>query len=123
MRRHLMALAALFVQPYPPAPVLEISIFDIHPDPVTHTGEGINHESDERPITETDHTRRVDAVGKLPGFIGGEHRSFSALRRIFRTTYGSSGVGRGDLAKNQIIENHADCSKVLLHTWPSEIFL
>lgn len=69
MRRHLVALASLLVQPDPPAAGLEVPVLDIHAGGGARTREGVYHEADERATAETDHRRRVDGVEELTGLM------------------------------------------------------
>ena len=68
-----MELAAFFVQPDPPAPTLQVIIFDAHADDGADAGEGVDHQAEEGPIAESDHVRGVDRIEQLTGFVGSEH--------------------------------------------------
>src|SRR3954452_9309647 len=62
MCRHLVALAALLVQPHPPALAVRIIVVDPHRDHRTYAGEGVGHDADQRAVAQADHRRGVDAL-------------------------------------------------------------
>ena len=58
--RHLVSLAALFVQAYPPALAVLLIIVDAHVDHGRHVREGVAHEPDDRAIAEACDGIRLD---------------------------------------------------------------
>src|ERR1039457_2369726 len=92
VRRHLVALAALLMQPHPPAAALKIPILDIHAGRGAHARERVHHESDERAIAEADDEGsdlpgplvlplNGNAVEENPRLVRGEHRRLALLHR------------------------------------------
>ena len=57
VRRHLMALAAFFVQPDPPALALRVIVLDAHGDDGADAGEGEGHDADQRAVAQADEAR------------------------------------------------------------------
>src|ERR1017187_287662 len=70
VRRHLVALATLLMQPHPPAPSLEVPILDIHSRGGAYASEGEPHEADESAVAEADDGGRVDGVQELSRLLG-----------------------------------------------------
>src|ERR1022692_117879 len=65
VRRHLVALAALLMQPHPPAATLKIPVLDIHARRSANARERVDHKRDEGAIAEADGPRTECA-----GFTG-----------------------------------------------------
>jgi hypothetical protein len=54
MRRHLMPLAAFFMQTNPPALALGVVVLDTHGDDRANAGEGERHDAYQRAATQAD---------------------------------------------------------------------
>jgi hypothetical protein len=74
MARHRVALAALLAQPHPEPAGLRKDILDRHAERRADPGEGIDHEPDQRAITQTGRRRGVDAVEQRARFRRIEYR-------------------------------------------------
>jgi hypothetical protein len=77
---HFMLLATLLVQANPSATTLHVDIFDFHLQGRTNTGKGVDHETDERTITQAHGCSDVNRVNKGSGLLGGEdgwHRQWA----------------------------------------------
>lgn len=115
MRRHLVALAAFFVEPHPPALALGVVVLDAHGHHGANAGEGEHHQADERPVPQPDHGRGVDAVQEGARLVTGEHGGLAALHHVLRPAYRVGGVGRENATGHEPIEQHPERSQVLLH--------
>ena len=62
VRRHFVALAAFFVQPYPPALAVRVVVVDAHRDDGADAGEGVGHDADQRAVAQTDDGRGVEPL-------------------------------------------------------------
>lgn len=89
--RHLVLLAALFVQPDPSAPPLYIEILDFHGNGGSHPGEGIDHEPDESAVSQPEQGSDVDGIQQQPGLVGLEDGSLAPFLRMLRS---ADSVGR-----------------------------
>jgi hypothetical protein len=67
VRRHVVALAALLVQPEPAAPPLGEVVAAPHSDDGADTAEAVDHHADECPVAEPDERADVDAVEQDTG--------------------------------------------------------
>jgi hypothetical protein len=135
VRRHLVALATLLVEPHPPAAPLHVVVFDIHSDRGPHAGERVRHERDERPIAKPHDARlfffrsillhhglrNLDAVEQHARLVCGEDRRLALLRRVPRTADRCRRVERHNLADHEPIEEHAYRGERLLHGRSREI--
>ena len=93
--RHGMASSAVLVQANPPALPVLVVVLTHHPDHGAHTGDAVDYQSDQRPVTQADHARRVDAVASLPGIRGRQHRNVPCWQHRLRprtATAGCSGM-------------------------------
>ena len=72
-----MDLAALLVQPHPGAHTLHIDGLDKHGGRCAHTGEGVDHEPDQRAIAQAHHGRYVDRIEHGPHLFRGQNGSLS----------------------------------------------
>jgi hypothetical protein len=74
-----MPLAALFVQPDPEPPALQVTIFHLHGHRGAHARKGEHHEADEGV--------RLDAVEQGPGFVRVQYRRLALPLRMFRSAH------------------------------------
>ncbi len=74
MRRHLVLLAAFFVQAYPPALALRVVVVDVHVQRGRDPGEAVDQQRDQRAVAQPDIGRDVDAVDQLARFVAVEDR-------------------------------------------------
>ena len=114
MRRHLVALAAFFVQAHPPALALRKIILDAHRNDSTDAGKRKRHHRDQCAVAETDETRHVDAVQKLARLFAGQHRGLAGLDDVLRSAHRMRRIGGDHLAGDEPVEQHADRGEVLL---------
>lgn len=87
MARHLMLLAALFLQPYPGAATLHIDILDPHAEGGTDAGEAVDHEPDQGAIAQTGEGGGVDRIQQRPRSVGGQHRGLPLAHRMLMHTH------------------------------------
>ncbi len=70
MAGKLSHLAALLVQPYPAAALLDIEVFDLHSGGRSDTGEGVAHQSNQGTIAEPEQGSGVDRGQQLTHLLG-----------------------------------------------------
>jgi hypothetical protein len=76
------------------------------------SGRRCRPQPDERPVAQTRVAAHVDAVEKLPGFFGGEHRGFTPLRHMLWAAHGGGRVEGQDAAGREPVEHHPDGREV-----------
>jgi hypothetical protein len=104
MRRHFVPLAALFVESYPAVLAILIIIFDAHVHDVRDAREGVEHEADERSITESDDGIHFDRIKERTRLVGGEHWRFPAMGDMLRPADRRGRVHQHDLSGQEKIE-------------------
>ena len=93
VRRHLMLLSTLLVEPKRKAlSVLEV-VFHPHPSNSSHAREAVDHDPDESAVAKPCDSRRVDGVEKLSRLVGGEHRGLAARDDVPRSPNGVRWIG------------------------------
>jgi hypothetical protein len=107
-------LSLLLAQPHPPPAVLREHILDRHPERRADPGEGIDHEADQRPITQTDNGRRVDPIEQRARFRGIEHRNLSGRYHVPGPVRRRGRVDRHHLAGDEPVEQVTDRGETLL---------
>jgi molybdate-binding protein len=126
VRRHLMALAAFFVEPDPPALALGVVVLDAHGDDGADAGEGVGHDADERAVAQPDDVgnfclRAVgqgyrlddfDAAEQQASLILGQHRRLAALDDVLWPAHRVRRVG--GVADLVIIGSHCVGLDVLI---------
>ena len=115
MRRHIVALAAFLVQAQPPALAGGVIVLDLHGDDGTDAREGIGHHADERAIAQADERRGIEAFEQPAGLVFGQHRRLAALDDMLGPTHRVRRIDGQNLADDQPVEQHADCSEVQLY--------
>jgi hypothetical protein len=114
MRRHLVDLAAFFVEAQPPAFAVGEVIFDAHADRCADAGEAEGHQRDQRAVAQADDGRDVDAVEQLARLRGRQHGSLAALDGVLRPAQRVGGIDGEDLPDDEIVEQHSDRGEMLL---------
>ena len=87
MRRHLMDLAAFFVEAEPPALAVGEVILDAHADRRADAGEAEGHQRDQRAVAQADDGRDVDGVEQLARLRRRQHRRLAALDGVLRPAH------------------------------------
>ena len=104
----LVELAALFVEAQPPALALPVVVLDVHANHGADAGKGVDHGGEEGPVPEPRGPAEVDRVEQGSGLAGGKHGCLALLDDVLGTADGSCGVGRQDLAHDQVVEQGLD---------------
>jgi len=112
-----MALAALLVQAEPPTLTLGVVVFDLEADRGADSGEGVDHDADQRSVAETTDGVRLDCVEKFTSLVAREHGCLAALDDVSGTADGARRVRWHDLTNDEPVEQHPDGGKVLFHRW------
>ncbi len=95
MRGHLVALAAFFMQPEPPALAVLVVVLDSHMYGGAHAGTGEIHQPHEGAVLEAHDHIGLNGVEKGPGLVGFKDGGLATLHHVLGTTHGARGV-RGD---------------------------
>lgn len=114
MTGHLVPLAAFFAQTDPQASLLHIDIVDPHRERGADARERKHHQRDQRPVTQTDRRRHIDAVEQLARLGRIEHRRPALFRGVTGPAHRRSRVVRHDLASDEPVEQVADRGQPLL---------
>jgi hypothetical protein len=104
---HLVLLAAFLVEPHPSAPSLNKEVLHLHGNRRTHAGEGVDHQSDQRPIAQAGQGSGVDRVEQRPRLVHIQNWRLAAPLRVLRSAYRVGRVRGYDLADNHPIEEHS----------------
>jgi len=107
-------LAALFAQPHPEAAVLRIDILDCHAERRPDPRKGIDHQRDQRPMTQPGMLRGIDAFQQLARFRWIEHRRLPTGDDVTRPANSVRRVERHHLAVDQPVEQMAQRCEPLL---------
>ena len=114
VHRHLVVLAALLVQPEPPALALGEVVLDPHRKRRADPREAVDQDADERPIAKADQAVCRDALEQLMRFLRREDRRPAAVDDVARAPHHGGGVAPDDLADHQPVEQHAHRRQMLL---------
>ncbi len=106
MRRHLVPLAALLVQPQPGAPALAVIVPDLHPGHRADAGKAVDHHGDDRAVAEPDNVAGLDASEQLARLLNREDGRLAAPHDVARPTDCAGRVVRDHLASHQPGEQH-----------------
>jgi hypothetical protein len=109
--RHLMALAAFFVETDPPALAVGEIVLALHGDGAD-AGEGIRHDRNEGAIAQPDQGRGVDAIEQQRGLVGRQHRRVAPLEDMLGAAHRVGRVDGEDPAGDEPVEQLADGSEV-----------
>ena len=115
MHRHLVVLAALLVQPEPPALALGEVVLNPHRKRRADAREAVDQDADERPIAKADQAVCRDALKQLMRFLRREDRRAAAVDDVARAPHHRCRVGADDLADHQPVKQHAHRRQMLLH--------
>jgi hypothetical protein len=125
---HVVALAALFVQPDPSAPPLDEVVLDFHGDRGADAGEGEHHEADESAIAQAHHARQLfflaalelyrsrsrNTIEQRARLLSCQHRRLALSDRMFRSAHGVGGIHVDDVTDYQPVKQHPQRGQVLL---------
>lgn len=114
MARHLVALAAFFVQAHPKAPVLSVDVLDPHRQCGAHSCERKHHQRNQRPVPKANGCADIDAIEQLPGFRCIEHGRLALAGRMTGAAHGRGRIVRHDLADYEPVEEMPDHGEMLL---------
>ena len=112
---HLVLFSALLVKPHPAAPSLDKEVFHLHRNRRSNPGEGVDHEANQRSISQAGKGSGVDGVDQSPRFVGLEDRGLAAPLRVLRPAHGVGRVRRYDLADHHPIEEHPQSGQPQLY--------
>src|ERR1700761_6668969 len=98
MHRHIVKLAAFFMETDTPALSLGVIILDLHGDDGADAAESKSHQGDQRAISKTDQRRRIDAIEQFPRVVARKDGRLAAFDTMLRTANSVSRVGRDHLA-------------------------
>ena len=104
MAGHLVALAALLVQPHPKAPVLHVNVLDLHRERRADAREGIDHQADQGAVAQADWRRDVDASRSARASVGSSTGVLPTFTSASGRARDDGRIGRHDLAGHQPIE-------------------
>jgi hypothetical protein len=113
-RRHLVAFAALLVEPKPPALAILVVIRDAHMDGGTDTREGVAHQGDERPVSQADNGIGFNRIKKCAGLVRFKNGSLALVDDVLGATNRRCRIHWHYLARDQPIEEHSNRGEVLL---------
>jgi hypothetical protein len=88
-------------------------VFDVHRHSGADPGETISHESDQRPVAQTNNGRDIDAVEQRARLVGLQHRRLARLDHMLRTAHRMGRIGGDDLTGHQPIEQHPNARQML----------
>lgn len=115
MAWHRVNLAPLLVQPHPQASVLCANILNLHSNCGADSGEGIDHERDQRSITQAGMVGSVDAVEQMAGLRRVQNCGLASAHYMARTAYRGRRIRWYLLPDHHPVEEMADGSELLLH--------
>jgi hypothetical protein len=107
-------LAALLMQAEPCAAALQVVVVHAHSQYRRDTRKAVDHDCDQRPITQPHDGIGRDGVQQLSGVLGGEDWRFAAPGNVLRPSHRRCGIEAHHLAGHQPIEQDADRGEMLL---------
>ena len=111
---HVVALAALLVQPQPHAPALGVVVANGHSQGRGDAREAVDQHADQCPVAQADHLIGRQAVEQIARFVRAENRGFPAGDAVLGPAHHGGRVGRQDLTDDQPVEQHAQGGELLL---------
>src|ERR1019366_4514794 len=124
MCRNDMVLSSLFPESESPTTAVHREvILDVHVDHRTDTGEGKQHDAEERPVPQTCDRVYVDRFNKLASFAGCQHWRLADLHDVLWTFDGRGRIELKNVLTAEGIEEFTDRGEVLLHGRRSELLL
>ena len=103
------------MEPEPPSAPLPEVVLPPHPQDRAHPREAVEHDGEERPVTEPGERARIDRLEELPRLRRREHRRRALGHDVLRTAHGGSRVHPEDLVDDEPVAEHANRGQVLLH--------
>jgi hypothetical protein len=88
----------------PQAAAFAVNVFDIHAEGGTDAGEAVDHQADERAITQATGRGHIDTVEQLTGFSRFQDRCATLARAVLGATDRAGRVDHDDLADHQPVE-------------------
>jgi hypothetical protein len=112
--RHLVELAALFVEPHPETPLLVEDVSDVQAAGRGDAGEREHHDPDQGTVPQPYHAVRRNRAQQLAGLLSRQHWGFALAELLARGLHGEGGVVLEHAAGDQVVEQHAHGGHVLL---------
>ena len=114
MTRHFCALSRFPFEPHPETTLMQEDVLDAHGRRRADARERIDHQRNQRPVTQAGERGHADAVQQRPRLVEAQDRRLAALDDMLRPAHGSGGIERQHAAGRETVEQVADRGQMTL---------